>query len=201
MSSIRTRAVLTITLAVLQAAPLNAADPPKIAVTPGTPNVWSMEQAHYLLNRLRANRDGLQTKKPGEDDLNPNAMNGIRLDALQQFFGAAVSFDQIGATQNKLALGAYRTASDRRNDLIAQADTRRTMPQAQEVQVIQLTQESSILKAKAAQAKDPAEIAALQDQIAATDAKLAAATSAVTTLRGQVAALTDEIGRASCRGR
>src|SRR5688572_11639215 len=54
-----------------------------VIVTPGTPSIWSMEQAHYLLNRLRANNDSIRTKAPTEHDLDPNGVSALRLEALQ----------------------------------------------------------------------------------------------------------------------
>jgi hypothetical protein len=192
--------IVAVLLAVLQCAPVFAADSPKVSVVPGTPNVWSMEQAHYLLNRLRANKDGLQTKKPSEEELNPNAINGLRLDALQSFLGVAASFDQIGGTQNKLALDSYLSSTNRRNELTALADARRAQLQAAELDVVQLTEQQDLLAGRQARATDPGEAHALADQSGALAARLKAAQSVVTVLRGQVAALNDAAGGGSGAG-
>ncbi|MDQ2900342.1 MAG: hypothetical protein M3Y07_11160, partial [Acidobacteriota bacterium] len=90
------RKILVIpTMALLSIHPATGQNDHKIVVTPGTPSVWSLEQAHYLLNRVRANNDGVRTKTPGDGDLDPNAIHGLRLDALQSFFGASAGFEQI----------------------------------------------------------------------------------------------------------
>src|SRR6266852_221891 len=62
-----------------------------VIVRPGIPSIWSMEQAHYLLNRLRANNDSIQTKVPTPDDLDPNAVGGLRLEAVQSTLNASAA--------------------------------------------------------------------------------------------------------------
>src|ERR1700689_4411382 len=73
-----------------------------VIVMPGTPSIWSMEQAHYLLNRLRANNDALKTGTPGPDALDPNATNGIRLDALQTVLNLSAAYNQGDAIKNQI---------------------------------------------------------------------------------------------------
>src|SRR6185437_5461307 len=113
----RAIAAILVALLAVPAPPVAMAEPEppqsKVSVVPGAPNVWSLEQAHYLLNKLRANRDGLQMKMPGPDDLDPNAINGMSIDALQTFLGAAATYDQIVGTTNAQALSQYQTALGR----------------------------------------------------------------------------------------
>ena len=90
-----------------------AAQKHPVSVTPGTPSVWSMEQAHYLLNRVRSSNDGLRTKMPGENDLDPNAVNGLHLDAVQSFLGVSGAFDTSTAALNKIALGNFADSATR----------------------------------------------------------------------------------------
>ena len=89
---------LTGTCLLLQAAPN-----PKIRVTLGEPNAWSLEQAHYLLEQRTARNQTLRPKEPLPEDLDPNAISGNRFQALRQTFSAGVSFDQSLGPQNAAA--------------------------------------------------------------------------------------------------
>lgn len=170
---------------------------PHVTVTPGTPNVWSMEQAHYLLNRLRANRDGIQLAKPSEGDLNPNATHGIRLDAIQTFLGIAASFNQIAGTQNRLALEEYNANTGRKRELLDLADAKRRQAQAAQLESIRLQQEEALLKTQIAAATDPQAKAALEAKAAALLAQRQALDSTVTVLAAQVTDLTTAAGQAA----
>jgi len=81
-----------------------------------------MEQAHYLLNRLRATNDGIHTKTPDQDELNPNAVNGISLEALQTTLNASGALDAVNGMQNRIALGQFSQQTMQRDALIQQAD-------------------------------------------------------------------------------
>ena len=76
---------------------------PKIKVTLGEPNVWSLEQAHYLLEQRFARNQGLRPREPLPDDLDPNAINGNRFQALRQLVTGGVGFDQQLSVQNSAA--------------------------------------------------------------------------------------------------
>ena len=67
----------------------------------GKPTIWTLEQAHYLLARQRRTNLDLQTKALTQDDLNPNAINSSKLDALKTLFAAEVSFDQVRGAENR----------------------------------------------------------------------------------------------------
>ncbi len=73
-----------------------------VQVTVGEPSVWSLEQAHYLLERLR-NRNGRLESAPFTH-LDPNAVNSMRFDAVRRLFGATVEYDQTAGAKNR-ALG------------------------------------------------------------------------------------------------
>ena len=62
-------------------APTASAQNPVI-VTVGQPNIWSLEQAHYLLARMRRQSLDLESKTPGEQELDPNSVNISRLESL-----------------------------------------------------------------------------------------------------------------------
>ena len=133
----------------------------KVTVTPGTPSIWSMEQAHYLLNRLRANNDAITTKVPSAEDLDANAVNGIRLNAKQTSLGVSAAFDQTIATQNKIALQQFDQSSSRHSESQKQADRMRAQLYQDQItladlngQAARLTAQKSILPADSPQRVD-----------------------------------------------
>jgi hypothetical protein len=79
----------------------------------GKPAVWTLEQAHYLLARQRHTNLDLQTKALKGDDLDPNAINSSKLDALRMLFSAEASFDQGRGLENN-------TTVDRRSEMRTQ---------------------------------------------------------------------------------
>ncbi len=133
MSSTASVGIL-IAVCVFAGGPLYAEDPLRpnarpvpqkypVVVTPGTPSIWSMEQAHYLLNRLRATNDGIQTKTPSADDLDPNAMNGLSLEALQTTLNAGAALNGATGLQNRVALQQFSQQQSQHDLLISQAQT------------------------------------------------------------------------------
>jgi hypothetical protein len=76
-----------------------------IRVKFGEPNIWSLDQAHYLLEQRFQKNQTLEATRPGPDELNANATNGTRMSALRQMFQASVGFDQSVGLTNQLAQG------------------------------------------------------------------------------------------------
>ncbi len=158
-----------------------------VIVTPGTPSIWSMEQAHYLLNRLRANNDTIQTKAPSPDDLDPNAIGGIRLDALQTTLNASAALNSVAGFQNQVAVQQFGQSNARYNDLLRQTDALRTKLYSDQLRLAELKGEQERLKEIQASAKteDPAataRLAQLGGQITALDAQNTATSSQIDSL-------------------
>lgn len=93
-----------------------------VVINFGQPNIWSLEQAHYLLARLRDRSLDLKTRTPDDEDLDPNAANGKRLRSLKTFFGAGVNFDQTAGLQNRLFQGNAEFNRTRRETLLTTRD-------------------------------------------------------------------------------
>lgn len=60
----------------------------RVHIEIGEPNLWSLEQAHYLLARMRATDQDLKNRAPSDTDLDPNATQATRLELIRSFFGA-----------------------------------------------------------------------------------------------------------------
>jgi len=73
----------------------------EITMTIGKPNIWSLAQAHYLLANMRQVNRGLKVQSPG--DLNPNSINGARLDVLRTLLGIEAQVSTPQAFQNSVA--------------------------------------------------------------------------------------------------
>jgi hypothetical protein len=86
----------------------------------GQPNIWSLEQAHYLLARMRARSIGLKTKDLG--DLDPNATHGTRLDVLKTLISGGVGFSQGVGLNNELFENNSRFGLQRRQELLGRRD-------------------------------------------------------------------------------
>src|SRR6266852_3696297 len=52
-----------------------------VIINADQPNVWTLEQAHYLLEQMH--RRNLDLKAKSLEDLDPNAINGLRFDVLR----------------------------------------------------------------------------------------------------------------------
>lgn len=88
----------------------------------GQPNIWSLEQAHYLLARLR--RQSLDLKSTALTDLNPNEAEGTRLRSLRELLGIGVGFDQQAGLQNQLFERDARFNQERKQILLQRRDQR-----------------------------------------------------------------------------
>lgn len=119
----------------------------------GQPNIWSLEQAHYLLARMRARNLGIQGQELADADLDPNETAGTRLRQLRQSLGVGVGFDAVAGLNNELFEQESRFKRARREQLISLRDQRQLQLTETTVQLhaLQLDKE----RMKLAGAKDP----------------------------------------------
>ncbi|HYL74809.1 MAG TPA: hypothetical protein VEU96_11430 [Bryobacteraceae bacterium] len=168
-----------------------------VIVRPGIPSIWSMEQAHYLLNRLRANNDSIQTKVPTPDDLDPNAVGGLRLEAVQSTLNASAALNSVTGVQNQTSLQQFNQSNARHDDLIRQADALRAKLYQDQLALAELKGQQDRLKAIQAAlppttpvpgaAPDPIviQLADLTGRITALDAQNTATGNQITALTTQ----------------
>jgi hypothetical protein len=96
-----------------------------VVVSFGQPNIWSLEQAHYLLARMHMTNLELQAKALSDTDLDPNATHGTRIQILKQLLGIEASFDQGVGFQNERIVETARFNDTRRRDLTTNRDRMR----------------------------------------------------------------------------
>ena len=94
-----------------------------IVVSFGQPNIWSLEQAHYLLARMHMTNLELQAKALTTTELDPNATHGTRIQLLRQVLGIEAQFDQSVGFQNQRLVENTRFNDSRRRDLLTRRDS------------------------------------------------------------------------------
>lgn len=165
--------------------PVFAQRPRPIVITFGQPNIWSLEQAHYLLARMHRQNLDLQTAPLGT--LDPNATNASRIDILKTLLQAGVSFDQAVGLNNELLRQDKTFNADRRRQLL----NNRTSLQGESTQ---LARDIAALKSDKAKAATEAEQAQIQDLIDAKTEQKAAVDNELTQTNDEVKGLTSASG-------
>lgn len=89
-----------------------------IVITADQPNVWTLEQAHYLLAQMH--RRNLDLKASDLGDLDPNAINATRLDALRSLLDISAAFDESISVKNRELKDLKGYNATRRQELIAE---------------------------------------------------------------------------------
>lgn len=127
-----------------------------IVITADQPNVWTLEQAHYLLAQMH--RRNLDLKAKGLTDLDANAINGINIDILKTLLEVGVEFSQEDLVNNRQAKSNIGFNNTRRQALIKQNDEYRR-------KTLQLTEDIAILNSRLRQAQTEEERAAINAEI------------------------------------
>jgi hypothetical protein len=156
-----------------------------VVISIGQPNIWSLEQAHYLLARMHRQNLDLQTKSLG--DLDPNEVNSQSISIVRQLISAGFKFDEAVRVNNELLKSDKTFNSGRRQELL----TQRSTLQAQKTQV---SREITALKIAKSKATDDAEKAALQEQIDAKTEEKAAIEDELENVNGELSGLTSASG-------
>ncbi len=112
-----------------------------IVVSFGQPNIWSLEQAHYLLARMHMTNLELQAKALTDSDLDPNATHGTRIQILKQLLEISGAYDQTIGFQNQRLVESARFNDDRRRRLITDRDRLREQSLQLELEKNELTRE------------------------------------------------------------
>lgn len=167
------------------ALPVFAQDRRPIVITFGQPNIWSLEQAHYLLARMHRQNLDLQTARLG--DLNPNATNASRIDILRTLLSASGSFDQGIGVNNQLLRNDRTFNSQRRQELL----NNRSSLQAESTQ---LAREISALRSAKASASTATERDEIQSNIEAKTDEKAAVDNQLTQTNEELSGLTSASG-------
>lgn len=132
-----------------------------IIVNADQPNVWTLEQAHYLMAQMHRRSLDLRTKNLEEFD--PNEIAGLRFDVLRTLVELGVAFDDANRVTNSLLLRNRSFNAGRREELIIRRRQLRD-------ESLGLARENGSLQAAKA-------VATTQDEKDRLDAKIAAKTA------------------------
>lgn len=156
-----------------------------VTVTMGEPTAWSLEQAHYLLERMHAVNHGLNSKTPDTDALDPNATNGSRIEVLRTVLAAAAQFNAPLAAETEAKLDNFQLNTDRRRNLLARLDQLRARHQEITTQLAALRAEQARLQASADTAPQAAQLApqiqALETERSGIDTQMTSLTTELST--------------------
>ncbi|MGH9947985.1 MAG: hypothetical protein ACRD6X_12395, partial [Pyrinomonadaceae bacterium] len=128
-----------------------------VVVTADQPNVWTLEQAHYLLAQMHRRNLDLRAEKLG--NLDANDINGTRVEALRSLLDISAEFDEAAAVKNRQIKGDIKYNTERKSNLTEQRD------KLYEESLV-LTRQIAALKIKRAQTTDEATQKDLDAQIA-----------------------------------
>ncbi len=147
-----------------------------VVISFGQPNIWSLEQAHYLLARMHMQNLDLKATDLTDDALNPNAVNATRINILKSLLEVGVEYDQGVSFQNKQLVRNSQFNVGRRFDLTTKRDNLRPVSTELARDVARLEAERASMEANdespaAIKLKD-AEIAQKKADQAAVDKEL-----------------------------
>ena len=125
-----------------------------VVVSFGQPNIWSLEQAHYLLARMHMTNLELQAKALADTDLDPNATQGTRIQILKQLLEVGAQFDQGVGFQNERIVETARFNDSRRRNLITNRDRLQEDSLQVDLQINQLERERAVADPTSLRAKE-----------------------------------------------
>lgn len=91
-----------------------------VTVTADQPNVWTLEQAHYLLAQMH--RRNLDLKAKRLDELDANEITGLNIDILRSVMEFGATYSEVDQFTNKLTRQDKGFNSERRRKLIGEVD-------------------------------------------------------------------------------
>jgi hypothetical protein len=156
-----------------------------IVISFGQPNIWSLEQAHYLLARMHRQNLDLKTNELG--DLNPNEVNTNRINVVKTLLEAGFKYDEAVRINNNLLKSDKQFNSQRRQQLTNQRSTL-------QADALRLTSEISTLKIAKAKSTDEEEKQALEAQIEAKTEEKALINEQLTQVNGELSGLSSATG-------
>jgi len=149
-----------------------------IVVNADQPNLWTLEQAHYLLAQMH--RRNLDLKAKTLEDLDPNEIAGLRFDVMRMLVEFGATFNQADLASNRLLSANQSFNSERRQQLLTERDGLRR-------ESVDLAGEIEALETEKASTED-------KDAQKTLDAKIAAKTNRLTRVDKEIETLNGELG-------
>lgn len=156
---------------------------PPIVVTADQPNVWTLEQAHYLIAQMH--RRNLDLKASPLNALDANEINALNVDALKTLLSVSAEFDQAKGENNKNLKNTKDYQVNRKRELIARRDTLQD-------ESLTLTRQISELKIKLIRTEKEEDKQKLQAQIDELTVVKGAVDAQVVQLNAQISSISSE---------
>jgi len=141
-----------------------------IIINADQPNVWTLEQAHYLLAQMH--RRNLDLKAKSLDDLDPNEIAGLRFDVMRMLIEFGATFNQADLATNKLVSRNQEFDAQRREELIAERDRLRKESLALTGEIDDLETQKADAESDSDKKRLDAKIAAKTDRRAKVDKEI-----------------------------
>jgi hypothetical protein len=135
-----------------------------IVVSAEQPNIWTLEQAHYLLAQMH--RRNLDLKAEGLGKLDPNEINGLNLEVMRTLIEFGATFDDADRFNNSLLKPQKRANADRALRLQKRRDEIADESFSLNREIARLSRESALAKTqdeKDSLAAQIAELTSLRD--------------------------------------
>lgn len=126
-----------------------------VVITADQPNIWTLEQAHYLLAQMH--RRNLDLRASPLSDLDSNVINGVNIDVLKTLLEVSAEYDEAKGFNNSLRKDQKQYDAQRKQQLTAKRS------QLQD-ESLNLTRQIAELKIKIIQTEDEDEKKATQAQ-------------------------------------
>lgn len=156
-----------------------------VIITADQPNVWTLEQAHYLIQQLH--RRNLDLRAKNLDNLDANAINGVNIDILRTMLDIQAAYNQGVGLDNKLTAQSKEYNADRREQLLNQRDSLNQ-------QNLALVQDIARLESQIARSKNRTEIDELGLQLDEKKAVQAVVKEQLTQVNGELTSLSSTTG-------
>lgn len=137
-----------------------------IIINADQPNVWTLEQAHYLLAQMHRRNLDLRTTRL--EELDPNEIAGLRFDVLRTLVELGVSFDDANRVSNQMVRRNMNFNTARREELITRRQRLRDESLALTREIANLQTAKAAANAEETRNRIDAEIAArtaVRDQV------------------------------------
>lgn len=151
-----------------------------IVVNADQPNLWTLEQAHYLLAQMHRRNLDLRAKRL--EDLDPNEIAGLRFDVMRMLVEFGATFNQADLASNRLLSENRTFNTERRQELLTERDSRRR-------EALRLTAEIEELQIEKSNTTDGDVTKRLDAQINAKTTRLARVDKEVEQINGELATL------------
>jgi hypothetical protein len=142
-----------------------------VVINAEQPNIWTLEQAHYLLAQMH--RRNLDLKAEGLGKLDPNEINGLNLEVMRTLIEFGATFDDAARFNNSLLKPQKRADAERALRLQRRRDELADDSFSLNRDIARLTRENALAKSQDEKADLTAQIKELTDLRDANDKEVA----------------------------